>query len=215
MLATLASSMLLTASWSATVVVQIKDRNGQAVPNAVIWLMPVGAAIPDKVPAAPLIVEQRMMKFEPYVSIVQTGTLLRIPNRDRIEHHVKTLSGPQSFEYKLYLREPPEPVRLTQPGHTVLQCLLHDWMAAHIYAVDTPWFAKSKADGSAIIESVPAGEYELHIAHPNLSLPSQVTPAYPQRIRLDATSVHTVGARFDFVPKPEPSRRAVPTEFRY
>lgn len=85
------------AAVAATIVVQVKDRNGQPVPNAVAWAVPVGAPLPAVVPAQPLVVEQRMMKFEPYVSIVQTGTLLRLPNRDRIEHHVKTLSGPQTL----------------------------------------------------------------------------------------------------------------------
>jgi len=31
---------------AATVVVQVRDRNGQPVPNAVAWAMPVGAPIP-------------------------------------------------------------------------------------------------------------------------------------------------------------------------
>lgn len=202
-----------SAAVAATIVVQVKDRNGQPVPNAVAWAVPVGASVPATIPAQPLVVEQRMMKFEPYVSIVQTGTLLRLSNRDRVEHHVKTLSGPQSFEYKLYLREPPEPVRLSRPGHAVLQCLLHDWMAAHVYAVDTPWFAKSNRDGSAVIESVPAGEYEIHFAHPNVNLASQVIPAFPRRVRLETTTVHVADVRIDVVPRPEPSRRAVPQEY--
>ena len=154
-----------------------------------------------------------MMKFEPYVSIVQTGTQLRLPNRDRIEHHVRTLSGPQSFEYKLYLREPPVPIRLTRPGHTVLQCLLHDWMSAHIYTVDTPWFGKTNRDGSAVIETLPAGEYDIHFAHPNVTLPGQVAPAFPRRVRLDATTVQVIEARVDVVPRAEPSRRPVPQDY--
>ncbi|MCS6995401.1 MAG: methylamine utilization protein [Casimicrobiaceae bacterium] len=209
-------SCAITGAEAATVVVQVKDRNNAPVANAVVWAMPVGAMPPPAPPSTTrtLVIEQRMMKFEPYVSIVQTGTLLRLPNRDRIEHHVKTLSGPNVFEYRLYLREPPEPVRLSKAGHTVLQCLVHDWMAAHIYTVDTPWFAKTNRDGSAIIESVPAGEYEIYLAHPNLALPTQVTPLFPRRVRLEATTAQLLDAKLDIVPRPEPSRRPVPEQYR-
>ena len=86
---------------AGTLVAQVKDRNGSPVPNAVIYAIPVGGSVPPMAANVSAIVEQRMFKFEPYVLVVQTGTRMRFPNKDRSEHHLKVLSGPSAFEFKV------------------------------------------------------------------------------------------------------------------
>jgi hypothetical protein len=39
-------------------------------------------------------------------------------------------------------------------------------MEAYVLVVDTPWFAKTDADGKAVIPNVPAGRYRLQLWHP-------------------------------------------------
>ena len=109
--------MALTGTFSAlvnagTLVAQVKDRNGNPVTNAVVYALPVGKAAPTVPAATTAIVEQQSFKFEPYVSIVQAGTRMRFPNRDMTEHHLKVLSGPSAFEFKVYTRKEPEPTLL-------------------------------------------------------------------------------------------------------
>ena len=205
---------VITPGYAGTLVVQIKDKNGGPVMNAVVYAVPVGS----KAPAAPVnasaMVEQSYYKFEPYVSVVQAGTKMRFPNRDRNEHHIKVLSGPSAFEAKVYTRKEPDAVLLDKLGQITLQCLLHDWMNAHIYVVDSPWFGKTSKSGSAVVENIPAGEYDVHVTHPSLLIPGQVTPAMPRRVKFDASSVQVLEARFDLVPKAEPSRRSPPAEYQ-
>ena len=207
----LLGALLLTAIASqtraGTLVAQIKDRNGAPVINAVVYVLPVGGKAPAAPATATGMVEQSYYKFEPYVSVVQTGTKMRFPNRDRNEHHIKVLSGPSLFEHKVYTRKEPEPTLLDKPGQITLQCLIHDWMNAHIYVVDSPWFGKTTKAGSAIIENLPPGEYDVFVTHPSLLIPGQVTPSMPRRVTFDASNVHVLEAKFDLVPKAEPSRR--------
>jgi hypothetical protein len=47
----------------------------------------------------------------------------------------------------------------------VLGCNIHDPMIAYVYVVDSPWFAKTGADGKARIAEVPAGEYDVYVQH--------------------------------------------------
>lgn len=190
-----------------TLVAQIKDRNGNPVPNAVVYALPVSGKAPAVKPDASAVVEQSYYKFDPFVTVVQLGTKVRFPNRDRTEHHVKVLSGPTAFEHKVYMRREPEPVLFDKLGQITLQCLIHDWMSAHIYVVDTPWFGKTGKNGSVVIEGVPAGEHQVFVTHPSLLVPGQVTPAMPRRVMFDASNVQVVEARFDFIPRPEPTRR--------
>ena len=207
----LLGALLLTAiaapTRAGTLVAQIKDRNGAPVINAVVYVLPVGGKAPAAPATATGMVEQSYYKFEPYVSVVQTGTKMRFPNRDRNEHHIKVLSGPSLFEHKVYTRKEPEPTLLDKPGQITLQCLIHDWMNAHIYVVDSPWFGKTTKAGSAIIENLPPGEYDVFVTHPSLLIPGQVTPSMPRRVTFDASNVHVLEAKFDLVPKAEPSRR--------
>jgi plastocyanin len=204
-----ATSMLMLAAHAdaGTLVAQIKDKNGAPVPNAVVYALPVGARAPSAPPTATGVVEQSYYKFEPFVSVVQTGTKMRFPNRDRGEHHIKVLSGPSAFEHKVYTRKEPEPTPLDKPGQITLQCLIHDWMAAHIYVVDSPWFGKTSKSGSAVVENIPPGDYDVYVTHPSLLVPGQVTPVMPRRVKFEASNVHVLEARFELVPKSEPSRR--------
>jgi plastocyanin len=211
-LSALAMSLPIQAG---TLVAQIKDRNGAPVINAVVYALPVTGKAPAAAPttSATGSVEQSYYKFEPFVSVVQTGTKMRFPNRDRNEHHIKVLSGPSVFEHKVYTRKEPDPTLLDKPGQIILQCLIHDWMNAHIYVVDSPWFGKTSKAGSAVVEGIPPGEYDVFVVHPSLLIPGQVTPAMPRRVSFDASNVHVLEARLDLVPKAEPSRRTPSAQY--
>jgi hypothetical protein len=52
-------------------------------------------------------------------------------------------------------------------------------MLAYVYVVESPWFAKTGADGRAVIEGVPAGDYEVRTWHF-----AQVSAAAAQAVRL-------------------------------
>jgi plastocyanin len=208
------ASMALAFSGAnaATVVVQVKDRNGNAVPNAVVYATPLGVSVPAVKTGTSAQVEQVQFKYEPFVSVVQKGTQMRFPNKDRADHHVKVLSGPQFFEFQIYTRKEPAPVTLDKPGQITLQCLLHNWMNAHIYVVDTPHFNKTSRSGSAILQDLPGGEYEITVTHPSVLFPGQVTPAMPQKVKLEATTSQVIDVTFNFVPRAEPNRRT-PLEY--
>lgn len=206
-------SILAMPTFAGSLIAQIKDRNGAAVPNAVVYAIPVGSKVPVPLPTSSSAVEQEYYKFDPFVSVVQTGTKVRFPNRDRNEHHIKVLSGPSLFEAKVYTRKEPEPALFDKPGQITLQCLIHDWMIAHIYVVDSPWFGKTGKSGSVLVENVPAGEYDVYVTHPSLLIPGQVTPSMPRRVKFDSNNVHVLDAKFDFVPKAEPSRRTPPAAY--
>ena len=198
---------------AGTLVAQVKDRNGSPVPNAVIYAIPVGGSVPPMAANVTAIVEQQMFKFEPYVSVVQTGTRMRFPNKDRSEHHLKALSGPSAFEFKVYTRKEPEPTLMDKAGLVTLQCLIHDWMNAHIYVVDSPWFGKTARTGSVVIEGVPAGDYDVYVTHPSVLIPGQITPSGPRRVKMDANNVQVFEAKLELVPKAEPTKRYPPPQY--
>lgn len=118
---------------------------------------------------------QQDREFSPYLTIVQTGTAIEFPNRDAFKHHVYSFSQPKIFEIKLYAGKPAKPVVFDKPGIVALGCNIHDWMEAYVLVVDTPYFARTGADGRARIAGVPDGRYRLKLWHPRL------TPDLPAR----------------------------------
>lgn len=137
---------------------------GQAVADAAVVLEPLApVALRGKPTAA---IEQRGREFIPYLTVVQAGTAIDFPNNDTIRHHVYSFSPAKQFEIKLYAGKPGQPILFDKPGTVIIGCNIHDWMEAYVLVVDTPWFAKTGADGRAQLRNVPPGRYRLRLWHP-------------------------------------------------
>lgn len=137
---------------------------GKAVEDVAVVLEPLVGTAPER-PAAATI-EQQGREFIPFVTIVQTGAAIDFPNRDPVKHHVYSFSRAKPFELKLYAGKPAKPLIFDKPGEVALGCNIHDWMEAYVLVVDTPYFAKTAANGRARVEHVPPGKYRLKLWHP-------------------------------------------------
>jgi plastocyanin len=116
---------------------------------------------------AKAIMDQHQMMFTPNVLPVTLGTLVRFPNSDNIHHEVYSFSPAKRFELPLYAGVQAEPVLFDKAGVVTLGCNIHDWMVGYIVVLDTPYFAKTGADGQVHLEA-PAGDYLLRVWHPQL-----------------------------------------------
>lgn len=191
---------LAGAAVAASVDVAVKDAKGAPVADAVVWAVP--KVRPATQPPREAAVEQRDKQFVPLVTVVQAGTLVQFPNRDVVRHHVYSFSTPKTFEIKLYVGTPVAPVLFDQPGEVVLGCNIHDNMLAYIYVVDTPYFAKTGADGSARLEGLSGGEYEIQLWH---HAQGAAQPARALKLRADESASATFAVPLRNLP-PRPGR---------
>lgn len=172
--ATLAAALFLAtpAAFAAgSVRIEIKDAKGAPVADAVASLVPAAGSPAVVPPAEPVVINQVKEEFTPYVTAVVTGTKVRFPNNDKVQHHVFSLSKTKPFDLGLYRGEPRELVTFDQPGVVTLGCNIHDWMSAYVVVLATPFFRKSADDGLAAIADLPAGSYRLEVWHPRLRTP--------------------------------------------
>lgn len=182
------------------------DRDGQALPNAVIALKPIGAAATATSPTT-ITVTQEGLAFKPYVTVIRSGSSVVFANRDQVEHHIKSFSSSKPFEIAVHKPgDTPAPIRFDKEGAVVAYCILHDWMRAYVYVADTPWFAVSGDNGLARVENVPPGEYEVSAWHPDLG---QYKPPLVSRVTVAATGTTQSTIKFEF--KPRPIRQAPKT----
>ncbi len=143
---------------------KVVDRSGAPVPEAVVTL-PGSGATPQSFPWK-MEMAQQGKAFQPFVLIVPTGATVEFPNLDKFRHHVYSFSKGNRFELELYGREEKRTVTFDTEGVAALGCNIHDEMIGYIRVVDTPYAAKSNAEGAASIANTPNGMMTLTVWRP-------------------------------------------------
>ena len=146
--------------------VLVSDARGRPLPEAVVFL-PSATPPATARPLAGVEIAQEGRQFIPQVSVVTVGTEVAFPNRDSVRHHVYSFSAAKNFELKLYTGKPANPVHFDRPGIAVLGCNIHDQMVAWVVVLETPFFARTDAQGRAKLDA-PVGAYKLRAWHPDL-----------------------------------------------
>jgi plastocyanin len=167
--ARLAPVFLLAVSAAAHatgVLVQVNDAAGKPLADVVVFVEPESGAMPKTPRSAEI--EQRGLKFMPIVSVVQTGSQVSFPNNDKVKHHIYSFSPAKKFDQKLYSGVAATPQVFDKAGTVVLGCNIHDRMIAYVKVVDTPYFAKTDANGVAKIDVPAAGKYSVTAWHYNM-----------------------------------------------
>lgn len=152
--------LLASSAHAAQVLVHVRG-DGAMLGDAVVSLHP---DVPPALPPATAEIDQVDATFVPAVLAVTVGTKVSFPNSDNTLHQVYSFSPTRRFELPLYSGRTAEPVLFDKPGVVAIGCNIHDWMVAHIVVLDTPYFARTAADGTARIDA-PAGRYRLEVWH--------------------------------------------------
>ena len=174
---------------AGTVTMSVTDREGKPVADAVVVVSPVNRTTPrNPLPATVRIVQEKM-QFVPAVTLAPIGASATFVNNDGWDHHVRgsaaglaqfAANDAGGFELRLEGRvEGKAPrqadVQLLQVGAVLLGCHLHSSMRGHIYVTDSPWSAKTGADGKVSFDDVPDGAGALRVWHADqlIDLPAQ------------------------------------------
>lgn len=180
-IATLIAAALATPAVAGDVTVEVRNSAGQPVRDAVVMIRPTGG-LPPGTPLRvswPMIMAQQNVQFTPYVLIAPLGSVVSFPNKDKVRHHVYSFSTPKKFELKLYGKDESRTVTFDKPGAVSVGCNIHDTMIGYIYISDTPFAAKSGADGLAVVRGAPGGGAQLLVWHPNLKARTPISRPLP------------------------------------
>lgn len=172
---------------AAEVTVEVRDSKGNKLVDAIVYIENSKTA--SQAASKEFQIEQRGRQFNPQVSVVQTGTNINFPNKDKVRHHVYSFSPAKKFELKLYSGVPANPVMFDKAGTVVLGCNIHDTMLAFIHIVDTPYHAKTDGNGVAKISNVPEEGYQLKVWHYALKTENKLVE---QAITVKATNAPVV-----------------------
>ena len=151
------------------VTVSVRTSQGRPAPEAVVTIAAPHSG-PIRFPWTYAVAQQNL-QFDPFVLIVPVGADVAFPNKDKVRHHVYSFSPTKTFELKLYGQDQTRLVRFDKAGVVPLGCNIHDNMVAFVVVVDTPYAAKTDAQGEAVLHGVPPGDRVVRIWHPYLRAP--------------------------------------------
>ena len=196
----------VVSAHAGTVQVTVVDREGKPTQDAVVVLIHATARnVTSTVPTQATVANEKM-QFIPAVTVVAKGAKVRFVNNDPWDHHVRGAptssvfaNTPEAyaagrtaggFELRLQGKDDGKPAKFqdvtmdqTGPQTAVaLGCFLHGSMRGSVYVSDSPWAAKTNAEGIATFERVPDGAVQVRVWHADqlVDLPLQavtVTPA--------------------------------------
>lgn len=142
--------------------IRIVDQAGRPVPDAVVTVYPAGGVPkgPFSFSPGPIMVQENIA-FAPHILIVPVGATVRFPNHDKVRHHIYSFSKPARFEIKLFGKDESRSYTFTTAGTVALGCNIHDQMSGFIKVVDTPFAAKTDANGAVRLNGIAAGNAQI------------------------------------------------------
>ena len=190
---------------AGTVQVSVVDRDGKPALDAVVVLIHSTAKTATTALPTTVTVVNEKMQFVPAVTVVAKGAKVRFVNNDPWDHHVRGAptnsvfaDTPEAyaagrnaggFELRLEGKADGKPakfqeVTMNQTGAQTavgLGCFLHGSMRGSVYVSDSPWVAKTNAEGIASFESVPDGAVQVRVWHADqlVDLPLQTVTVTP------------------------------------
>jgi plastocyanin len=136
------------------------------------------------------VIDQKNFLFLPETVAVRRGDAVKFTNSDQATHNVRASSDIANFNVNMpgggsHTVTLEKPGGLSQP--LVVGCVFHSAMRAWVFVFDHSFYQVTKPDGRFRLENIPAGDYDLEMAHPSgeLRWRQKVTVQPGQTTRVD------------------------------
>jgi plastocyanin len=203
-LTAMAALLAAASAHAGNLVVSVLDKDGKPVQDAVVIVAPANKSALPKMPmATQATINQEKMQFIPAITVVPVGAKVNFVNNDPWDHHVRSSPAGMGqfsatnagFELRLEGKTEGKPGKASEitldkagvVGATLLGCFIHGSMRGYIYASESPWAAKTSADGIATFEDLPEGTAQLKVWHPD-----QLVDIAPQQVTVGAVLAKNV-----------------------
>jgi plastocyanin len=136
-------------------------------------------------------IDQKDFAFQPELVAIRRGDSVTFTNSDTATHNVRASNELASFNVTMSAGGAGNTIKFDRAGGArrpvEIGCVFHSNMHAWIFVFDHPFYAVTKADGKFKLADVPAGEYELEMAHPagGLRWKRSITVKAGEKVKVD------------------------------
>src|SRR6516225_5504939 len=136
--------------------------------NSVVYVDTIaGKTFPA--PSQDPVIDQKGLKSNPAVLVVQVGTTVDFQNDDSVQHNVfwPSVGGNKKEGHNMgtWPKGDKRSFKFDQAGVVPLLCNVHPEMSGYVVVSPTPYFAETDASGNFKIENVPDGKYNVVAWH--------------------------------------------------
>jgi plastocyanin len=120
-------------------------------------------------PAAPLLMDQKSLLFQPHILVAPAGATVEFLNSDKVQHNIfwPAVNGNKKLGHNMGTWPTGEKrdFKFDTVGIVPLLCNVHPEMSGYIIVTPTPYYAETDAAGNFKIANVPDGSYTLTAWH--------------------------------------------------
>jgi plastocyanin len=120
-------------------------------------------------PTKHAVMDQKGIRFQPHLLIVQLGATVDFLNSDTVNHNIAwtAVGGDKRLAHNLgtWPKGEKRSFKFDNPGVVGLMCYVHPEMAAYIVVSPTPYYAETDKHGVYKIDDVPDGSYSVVAWH--------------------------------------------------
>lgn len=117
-------------------------------------------------------INNKLMTFSPYVSVVTAGAKVTFTNADPFPHNVFSPDH-EKWDLGQLVQHGTITKSFAKPGAYTLLCNMHPTMKAYVLVVPSSYFVRTDAQGSFTLKDVPAGTYKVSAWAPGLPISTQ------------------------------------------
>jgi plastocyanin len=170
-----------------TVYVTVKDEQGRPLKNAVVYAVQKERPAPTNRKAV-IVVANGV--FQPFVLPLQVGSLITFQNRDKVQHHIYSISAAKKIDLPLKKGRSSRPVKLDKAGLVVLGCAIHDPMVGYLYVLEAAHYSVTGPEGAIELAALPYQAVDIRVWHPSMktsteAMTKHVVPSAQGRVSLD------------------------------
>jgi plastocyanin len=173
----------------------VKNAKSGQLAEAVVAMRGEGLKVLKSPPPAEKTIDQKNFQFQPETVVVRRGDSVTFTNSDQAAHNVRSSGALANFNITMPVDGKGHTVRFDLAGGirrpVEVDCVFHSNMRAWIFVFDHPYFMQTQEDGRFRLADVPAGKYELEMAHPAGGLrwrkPIEVKPGMTLNVDIEVS----------------------------
>lgn len=138
----------------------------EAGDGAVVYLKGNGL----KAAPAQATIHQQDLEFKPFFTVVPVGSTIVFENQDNEMHNVHSTTPGNRFDIGAHNKGEIKSVIFEKPGGVMLRCKIHTQMRGMVFVAPSQYYAVAGREGKYELPKVPAGNYQIEVWHPRLSV---------------------------------------------
>lgn len=142
--------------------------------NIIVYLSPAPGGKKPPLPAghkaaeaAAIVFDNKMLRFEPHVLVVEAGQKVEITNSDKIGHNTKIdftgIANKSTNDALPAGAKIPRTFDKEERIPAQVSCSIHPYMKSYLLVRENPYFAVSDKDGNFEIKNLPDGDWQFQV----------------------------------------------------